>query len=89
MDTYLDQSILPAGYIPWGSTDPRIINATFMATYDDYGPGYNETAEIASNITRVLDTAEVRPYRWPIDVFQTPDGRFGEIGWIDRNYLFG
>jgi hypothetical protein len=87
MNSYFDLSVLPAGYIPWGSTDPRVIAQTFMATYEDVGPGYNETAEIASNITRVLDTAEVRPYRLPIDVFQTPNGQFGEIEWIDRKYL--
>jgi hypothetical protein len=58
-----------------------------MATYEAFGPGYNQSAETASNITRVIDSAQVEPYRHPIDVFQTPDGEFGAIGWIDSLYL--
>jgi pectin methylesterase-like acyl-CoA thioesterase len=88
MDSYLDPSIKPAGYIIWGTTDQRVTNQTFMATWKDYGPGYNETAERSSGVTLVLDDKQVAPYRYPADVFQTPEGEFGNVGWIDLSVLF-
>jgi pectin methylesterase-like acyl-CoA thioesterase len=89
MDSYFDASVKPAGYIIWGSTDPRVDNGTFMATWKDYGPGYNETAEINSGgVTLVLDDAEVAPYRYPVDVFQQQDGTPGYVEWIDQSVLF-
>lgn len=89
MDSYFDASIKPAGYIIWGTTDRRVNNYTFMATWDDYGPGYNETAErLSGGVTLVLDDAQVEPYRYPVDVFQTPEGDFGNVGWIDESVLF-
>ncbi|KAF7555555.1 hypothetical protein G7Z17_g2062 [Cylindrodendrum hubeiense] len=87
MDSYFDASIKPAGYIPWGTTTPNLSNLTFMATWKDYGPGYNETAEVQSNVTLVLTDSDVTPYRYPDDVFSTPDGTFGNIGWIDQSVL--
>ncbi|KAH8886865.1 pectin lyase-like protein [Thozetella sp. PMI_491] len=89
METYLDGSILPAGYIQWGSTDPRVDNYTMMATWDDYGPGWNETAEKTSGVTRVLSDDEVQGYRWPVDVFIEQDGTSGNVGWIDASVLVG
>ncbi|KAK3941948.1 pectinesterase [Diplogelasinospora grovesii] len=90
MDSYFDASIKPAGYIQWGSTDPRVNNYTFMATWDDYGPGYNETAERLSNgVTLVLTDEQVAAYRYPVDVFQSPDGSPGNVGWIDQSVLVG
>ncbi|KAM5350750.1 hypothetical protein ACJ41O_007255 [Fusarium nematophilum] len=85
MDSYFDASINPAGYIIWNSATPRLDNYTFMATWKDYGPGYNETAQAQSNVTIVLTDAEVAPYRLPADVFSTPEGKFGNIRWIDRS----
>lgn len=87
MDSYLDASILPAGYIDWAATDSRLNNDTFMATWDDYGPGWNLTAEEASNLTTVLDDEEVEPYRWPVDVFLTSDGEPNNTWWIDQSVL--
>ncbi|OIW31170.1 pectinesterase [Coniochaeta ligniaria NRRL 30616] len=89
MDSYFDGSVRPAGYIIWGTTDQRVNNYTFMATWEDYGPGYNKTAEMGSGgVTLVLDDEEVGPYRYPADVFQTPEGGFGNVGWIDQSVLF-
>ncbi|KAJ9133928.1 Pectinesterase [Coniochaeta hoffmannii] len=89
MDSYFDASIKPAGYVIWGTTDQRVNNYTFMATWKDYGPGYNETAERNSGgVTLVLDDEQVRPYRYPEDVFQTPEGEFGNVGWIDQSVMF-
>ncbi|KAG5797315.1 hypothetical protein H9Q69_003619 [Fusarium xylarioides] len=87
MQSYLDAVILPAGYIEWSKSTPRVDNYTFMATWNDHGPGYNVEAEKASNITKVLTNAEVRPYRAPADVFQTPEGKFGHVKWIDKKAL--
>ncbi|KAG6367257.1 hypothetical protein INS49_001444 [Diaporthe citri] len=87
MDSYFDASILPAGYIKWGATDPRVNNYTFMATFDNYGPGWNVTAEMASNVTIVLDDEEAEPYRWPTDVFLTPSGEPNNTWWVDQSVL--
>ncbi|KAF4999678.1 hypothetical protein FDECE_11432 [Fusarium decemcellulare] len=87
MKSYFDASINPAGYIIWGKDTPRLDNYTFMATWKDYGPGYDEKAEAESNVTLVLTDAEVAPYRLPVDVFQTPDGKLGHVRWIDRKAL--
>ncbi|KAJ9155183.1 Pectinesterase [Pleurostoma richardsiae] len=89
MDSYLDATVRPGGYVEWSSSEPRVTNYTFMATWEDYGPGWNETAERLSGVTLVLDDEQVRPYRWPVDVFQTPDGEGGNVGWIDGSVLAG
>ncbi|KAF5632378.1 pectinesterase [Fusarium tjaetaba] len=87
MQSYFDAVILPAGYIEWSTSTPRVDNYTFMATWNDHGPGYNVEAEKASNVTKVLTDAEVKPYRAPADVFQTPEGKFGHVKWIDKKAL--
>lgn len=87
MDSYFDASILPAGYIKWGATDPRVNNYTFMATWDNYGPGWNVSAERASNVTIVLDDEAVEPYRWPTDVFLTETGEPNNTWWLDQSVL--
>ncbi|KAI1036591.1 hypothetical protein LB503_003256 [Fusarium chuoi] len=87
MQSYFDAVILPAGYIEWSKSTPRVDNYTFMATWNDHGPGYNVEAEKASNVTKVLTDAEVKPYRAPADVFQTPEGKFGHVKWIDKKAL--
>lgn len=87
MESYFDTSILPAGYIEWSATTPRVDNYTFMATWDNYGPGWNPAAEEASNVTLVLDDAEVAPYRWPKDVFMESNGSTGNIWWVDHSVL--
>ncbi|EKG19954.1 Pectinesterase catalytic [Macrophomina phaseolina MS6] len=85
-NTWLDDSIKPSGYIIWGSTDPRTNNYTFMAEYEDFGPGWNETGRRAANITKVLTEAEYEPYDSLEKVFQYPfSGEFGNVGWIDES----
>ncbi|CRK16673.1 hypothetical protein BN1708_002928 [Verticillium longisporum] len=87
-DTYLDPSVLPAGYIRWGATDPRVSDLTFMAVHEDRGPGWNATALAANgSVTRVLDDAAFAPYRRPVDVFLTEHGVPGNIAWIDQSVL--
>jgi len=80
--TYLDASILSTGYIDWAGT-PRYSNWTLQAEYKDYGPGYNATGRAISNFDVQLTDKEYEPYSSPAKVFQTPQGKFGNIGWID------
>ncbi|KAH8881027.1 pectin lyase-like protein [Thozetella sp. PMI_491] len=90
METYFDSSILAAGYVKWSTTDPRINNYTLQVVWNNYGPGYNLAAETAAYpITQVLDDQSVQPYRYPVDVFLTPDGVPGNIDWIDQSVLVG
>lgn len=87
METYFDESILPEGYIGWGTNfNP---NYTFMATYEDYGPGYDLEELEGNNMTIVLDKKGVKPYARPVDVFLTEDGKPRNIGWIDKSVLSG
>jgi pectin methylesterase-like acyl-CoA thioesterase len=86
--TYFDASILPAGYTEWaGKVDGNIGVNTTLAVYDVYGPGYDATAEKASNITVVFDKKEAKPYVKPVDVFMTPEGKQPNIKWIDPSLL--
>ncbi|KAI8932268.1 hypothetical protein NX059_010469 [Plenodomus lindquistii] len=85
-NSYLDDSIQPNGYIQWSVSDPRVIANTTMAEYKDYGPGWNETARIASNVTIVMNEAQYKPYSSVEKVFQYPNqGRFGNVAWIDTD----
>jgi pectin methylesterase-like acyl-CoA thioesterase len=87
MESSFDASIKAAGFIEWLSTDPRVDNYTFMATWNCSGPGYNASAEAASGVTKMLSDEEVMPYRYPAGVFQDHDGKFGYISWIDQSVL--
>ncbi|KAF1846236.1 carbohydrate esterase family 8 protein [Cucurbitaria berberidis CBS 394.84] len=85
-NTYLDDSILPSGYIDWSKTDPRVNSNTTMAEYKDYGPGWNATARAQSNITIVMSEKQYEPYSSVEKVFQYPfSGKFGNVAWIDRD----
>ncbi|KAF2124424.1 carbohydrate esterase family 8 protein [Dothidotthia symphoricarpi CBS 119687] len=84
-NTYLDDSIIPSGYIIWGATDPRTGANTTMAEYKDYGPGWNATGRAAANITLVMNSKQYEPYSTLEKVFQYPfSGQFGNVAWIDR-----
>ncbi|KAE8335502.1 hypothetical protein BDV24DRAFT_155955 [Aspergillus arachidicola] len=81
-----DASIIPAGYIDWiVDGDGRLNKDTVMAEYKAFGPGFNATGRRDGNVTIVMDDKEYARYSSPARVFQYPDGRFGNIGWIDRN----
>ena len=88
MDTYLDGSILPAGYTIWGGA----VNGNFgvnttMAVYKTNGPGNNATAQRESNVTKIFAAKQARPYLKPIDVFMTPKGKQPNVAWIDTEVL--
>jgi len=79
--TYLDKSILSTGFIDWNPS--RYNNYTVQAEYHDYGPGYNPTGRAISKFDVQLNDSQWAPYSSPQKVFQFPDGRFGNTGWID------
>ncbi|KAJ1549506.1 hypothetical protein HK405_015581 [Cladochytrium tenue] len=83
--TYLDDSILPAGYTIWSSSTPNFsANLTLMAEYSDDGPGYNETARVAGGVDTLLDDAGFAPYSSPARVFKFPFSDVeGNTAWID------
>ncbi|KAH8661998.1 pectin methylesterase family protein [Xylariales sp. PMI_506] len=85
-NTYLDASILPAGYTPWSSAvNGNIGPNTTMAVWDVFGPGYNQTAEVAGNVTHIFDDSQVQPYLQPVDVFMTTTGKQPNVAWIDSS----
>jgi pectin methylesterase-like acyl-CoA thioesterase len=86
VNTYEDASIIPGGYVDWPVNGvSKLTNQTFMAEYDDFGPGFNLTGRLAAGIDKVLNASEYQPYSSPAKVFQTPKGAFGDIAWIDQN----
>ncbi|KAI0487634.1 carbohydrate esterase family 8 protein [Xylaria cf. heliscus] len=89
MNTYFDPSILPAGYTQWGGQANGNIGVnTTLAVYEVYGPGYDDSAEKAGNITAVFAKEEAEPYLRPVDVFMSPEGKQPNIKWIDPSALF-
>ncbi|KAK7927389.1 pectinesterase [Apiospora marii] len=88
LGSYLDASILPAGYIKWQDTDPRFDSATTLeAVYRNQGPGYDEGVMAASTVTTVLDDKSVKPYASPRDVFMGWEGEPDDLSWIDQSVL--
>ncbi|KAF8606873.1 pectin lyase-like protein [Ceratobasidium sp. AG-I] len=80
MDTYMDKTVMPAGYTIWASNDPRFnYNVTYFAEYKSHGPGWNATARDLS-VERILKSAS--------DVKRFSLGSiFGaDLTWIDFTY---
>ncbi|KAF7589380.1 hypothetical protein BBP40_004428 [Aspergillus hancockii] len=79
-----DASIIPSGYIDWiVSGVGRWSQDTVMAEYRVSGPGFNATGRKDGNVTIVMNDKEWARYSSPAKVFQHPDGKPGNIGWID------
>ncbi|KAH9933898.1 pectin lyase fold/virulence factor [Fomitopsis serialis] len=84
VNNYLDDSIRPAGYIEWQSTDPRIDYNTTMGEFYDVGPGFNLTGRLDGGVTTLLTPEEYAAYATVEQVFQYPfSGEYGNVGWID------
>ncbi|KAF7137105.1 hypothetical protein CNMCM5793_007118 [Aspergillus hiratsukae] len=82
--TYEDGSIEPSGYIDWIVDGVgRLTNQTVMAEYKTFGPGFNATGRAEDGVTIVMDREQYKRYDSPAKVFETPDGKPGNIGWID------
>jgi hypothetical protein len=56
-----------------------------MGEFQDSGPGFNEGGRKSGKITKLLTEQEYEPYSTVEKVFQSPDGKFGNVTWIDRN----
>lgn len=54
-----------------------------MAEYHNHGPGFNQTGRMDSGVSIVLDKKGYEPYDEPRKVFQNPEGKFGDVSWID------
>ncbi|KAE8148781.1 pectin lyase fold/virulence factor [Aspergillus avenaceus] len=79
-----DASIAPTGYIDWVvDGQSRLTKDTIMAEYQITGPGFNATGRRAGNVTIVMTDREYARYNSPAKVFQHPNGRPGNINWID------
>ncbi|KAF7941297.1 hypothetical protein BELL_0001g00090 [Botrytis elliptica] len=86
--TYLDDSILPAGYIDWAPARYNANNGNYSTTqaeYKNYGPGYNATARALSLFDVQYNDSQWAPYSSPAKVFQDPEGKFGDVSWVDFN----
>jgi hypothetical protein len=81
--TYMDDSILPAGYIDW-KPSRYTVGVTLQAEYENYGPGWNESARANASFGTVLTDKEYKEYDRPAKVFQDPvTGEAGNDRWID------
>ncbi|KAJ7727392.1 carbohydrate esterase family 8 protein [Mycena metata] len=79
LSNFMDASVRPAGFEPFDSARPVILNTTFYAEFNSTGPGGNTSQRVA--IEHQLTAAQAKPF--------TLDGVFLEHPkWIDFNYLF-
>lgn len=81
MDSHFDEATLPEGYTTWGGTNFNEL--TTMALYNARGPGNNETAQRAGNVTLVWTKKQARPYFRPVNVFREPKSEVPSVDWID------
>jgi hypothetical protein len=85
-NTYMDDSILPTGYIGWvsGGVDRYTPGVTLQAEYQNYGPGWNLTARLTSKFDTILDQSGWAAYSSPARVFLDPvTGAPENDKWID------
>jgi len=76
--TFMDDSIRPAGWTPFDSARPVIMNTTFYAEYDSTGPGGNTTARVP--IDHILTPSQARYFTLERVFLERPR-------WIDFEYL--
>ncbi|KAL4946116.1 hypothetical protein BDV06DRAFT_235362 [Aspergillus oleicola] len=82
--SYEDASIADEGYIDWiVDGESRLTEDTFQAEYRVFGPGFNASGRATTNASIVLDKEGYKPYDSPQKVFLTPDGKPGNVDWID------
>ncbi|KAM5349605.1 hypothetical protein ACJ41O_006110 [Fusarium nematophilum] len=87
MDTYLDGTVLPAGYTSWaGQPNGNFGINTTMAVYRTYGPGNDRQKQEESNVTTIFTRSQARSYLRPKDVFMDLDGRQPYVSWIDSKW---
>ncbi|KAJ7163023.1 carbohydrate esterase family 8 protein [Mycena filopes] len=79
LSTFMNASVRPAGFEPFSSDRPVILNTTFYAEFNSTGPGGNTAQRVP--IEHQLTAAQAKNF--------TVDGVFLEHPkWIDFTYLF-
>ncbi|KAI0345642.1 pectin lyase-like protein [Trametopsis cervina] len=78
LDTFMDDSIVPAGFKPFDSARPVIANTTFYAEYHSFGPGGNTSARVSDHILTQSET----------ESFTLEEVFLGKPLWIDFDYQF-
>ncbi|KAI0642991.1 pectin lyase-like protein [Trametes meyenii] len=76
--TFMDESVEPAGWTPFDSARPVIMNTTFYAEYQSYGPGGNTSARIP--LEHLLTDEEAENFTIEKVFLERP-------GWIDFDYV--
>ncbi|TCD59888.1 hypothetical protein EIP91_011255 [Steccherinum ochraceum] len=76
--TSMDESIAPAGFKPFSTDRPVIMNTTFYAEYRSLGPGGNTTARVP--IEHFLTDQEAKEFTIDRVFLERP-------GWIDYGYV--
>ncbi|QSZ30741.1 hypothetical protein DSL72_000299 [Monilinia vaccinii-corymbosi] len=84
--TYLDDSILSTGFVDWIPARYNANNgkySTVQAEYKNFGPGYNATGRAIAKFDVQYTDEQWAPYSSPEKVFQDPEGKFGDVSWVD------
>ncbi|TFK93312.1 carbohydrate esterase family 8 protein [Polyporus arcularius HHB13444] len=76
--TFMDESVNPVGWTPFDSARPVIMNTTFYAEYDSFGPGGNTSARIP--LEHVLTKQEAGNFTIDKVFLERPK-------WIDFDYV--
>ncbi|KAI0683093.1 pectin lyase-like protein [Earliella scabrosa] len=76
--TFMDDSINPAGWKPFDSARPVIMNTTFYAEYDSSGPGGDTSGRIP--LEHFLDKKDASNFTIEKVFLERPK-------WIDRDYV--
>ncbi|SGY16327.1 BQ5605_C012g06845 [Microbotryum silenes-dioicae] len=93
LHTEMEDHILPAGFVEWSSSDPRINSTLFFAEYRSQGPGFNATARAALPAGTPLTAA---PNVQQIEHILTPDQAEmfsihkvfkNKLDWVDSFYV--
>jgi hypothetical protein len=76
MRCFQSDIVIPAGFIAWSTSDPRVFpNVTHFAEYKSHGPGYEESSRNTS-IETILTREQAQQY--------TLEAVFGgRPAWID------
>ncbi|KAJ8496935.1 hypothetical protein ONZ51_g829 [Trametes cubensis] len=77
--TFMDDSVNPAGWTPFDSARPVIMNTTFYAEYHSYGPGGNVSDRIP--LEHILTEQEAKDFTIESVFLERPT-------WIDYSYSY-
>ncbi|KAK0211229.1 pectin lyase-like protein [Desarmillaria ectypa] len=78
LSTYMENVIRPAGWIPFNSDRPKILNTTFYAEFNSSGPGGNTSSRIS--LEHILTIDEAQTFMVDTVFLERPS-------WIDHSYL--